>query len=66
MNSWPGGTRHAMEQDDHERWNAQHYPGTRQLCAICDSPTGRCEEDALFIDEIGHVCESCWQIGQQP
>lgn len=47
-NTWPGGYRHAMSQDAHERWNAAHYPGARQLCVRCDEPTGRCEEDAMY------------------
>lgn len=60
-NSWPGGKRHAMEQDEHEVWNSSHYPGTRQLCSICEEPTGKCEEDA-FWDIITHLplCRSCW------
>ena len=29
-NTWPGGVRKALHQDEHERWNASHYPGTRQ------------------------------------
>lgn len=63
-NTWPGGYRHAMTQDAHERWNAQHYPGTRQLCAECDAATGRCEDDSLYADEDGErgpLCEECWQ-----
>lgn len=59
MNTWPGGTRHAMDQRVHARWNAARYPGTRQLCIICEQPTGRCEEDAMFIGEIGPICELC-------
>ena len=49
-----------MSQDDHEHWNARHYPGTRQLCILCDEPTGRCEDDELFIDDVGPLCETCW------
>lgn len=60
-NSWPGGYRHAMHQDVHERWNAQHYPGTRQLCWICEEPTGRCEEDALWNADGNPLCERCYQ-----
>ena len=61
MNSWPGGRRHAMDQGAHEAWNAQHYPGTRQLCSQCDEPTGRCEEDILEVDESGPLCEGCYE-----
>ena len=62
MNTWPGGMRHAMEQSVHERWNAAHYPGTRQLCVICEAPTGRCKEDAMYNDDVGPVCEACHTI----
>ena len=64
-NEWPGGRRKAMHQDEHEAWNAQHYPGTRQLCAKCDGPTGRCEDDSLYADddgECGPLCEECWKM----
>jgi hypothetical protein len=58
-NSWPDGYRHTMSQRAHETWNASHYPGTRLLCIECDTPTGRCEDDAL-VGEEGPLCESCW------
>lgn len=61
MNTWPGGRRKALHQSEHEDWNARHYPGTRQLCSICDGPTGRCEEDSMYIDDdSGPVCERCF------
>ena len=58
-NTWPGGKRHAMHQDDHERWNSAHYPGTRQLCAKCGEATGRCEEDAMWSADGEPLCETC-------
>ena len=61
MNTWPGDRKHAIEQDEHERWNAIHYPGTRQLCSKCDQPTGRCEDDSIYTeDEDGPFCLECW------
>jgi hypothetical protein len=60
-NTWTDGHRHEMFQADHERWNASHYPGTRQLCSKCEEPTGRCEDDSLYSeDESGPFCEACW------
>ncbi len=62
-NTWPGGYRHAITQDEHTRWNNSHYPGTRQLCCKCEEPTGNCEEDALYTDdEIGPLCETCYDF----
>lgn len=50
-----------MHQNEHEAWNAAHYPGTRQLCTLCEEPTGRCEDDSLYADdESGPYCEKCW------
>jgi len=61
MNTWPNGKRHAIHQSEHEVWNANNYPGTRQLCSQCDEPTGRCEDDSLYLeDETGPLCENCW------
>lgn len=60
-NSWPGGFRHAMDQSEHERWNASHYPGTRQLCSACDQPTGRCEDDTLRDQYGAPLCEECYE-----
>lgn len=60
-NSWPGGRRHAMHQSEHEAWNAQRYPGTRQCCSSCGAPTGRCEDDTLSLDDGEPLCEDCWE-----
>ena len=59
VNSWPGGRRHAMPQCEHERWNASHYPGTRQLCSNCGDEAGRCEEDSMLSQEGEPLCEAC-------
>jgi len=59
MSTWPGGCRHAMDQSEHKRWNASHYPGTRQMCSVCDEPTGRCEDDSILTDAGDPLCESC-------
>lgn len=59
-NSWPGGRRHAMSQDEHEKWNARNYPGTRQLCSVCDQPTERCEEDSYWSPDGDALCLDCW------
>jgi hypothetical protein len=58
-NSWPGGYQHAMHQLEHKSWNASHYPGTRQLCSICEQPTGRCEEDSMRSHSGEPLCEEC-------
>jgi hypothetical protein len=61
QNTWPGGYRHVMHQSEHERWNASNYPGTRQLCVLCESTTERCEEDKITVESIdGPLCEECY------
>lgn len=52
----------AYTQDEHARINAREYPGTRQLCCIesCQEPTERCEEDSIYIDDLGPLCETCY------
>ncbi len=59
-NTWPGGVRHAMHQDEHEAWNARTYPGTLQLCSRCKEPTGHCEEDTLWSEEGEPLCKECY------
>ena len=54
-----------MCPEEHECWNASHYPGTRQLCCECEEPTGRCEEDSLFVEtesseSVGPLCKTCY------
>ena len=58
-NTWPNGPRRALSQSDHSAWNATHYPGTRQLCVHCDEPTGRCEDDAIYVGDVGPLCAEC-------
>ncbi len=59
MNTWPNNNRRALTQCEHEVWNAKNYPGTRQLCKECGDPTGRCEDDSIYKDDIGPLCEEC-------
>lgn len=50
----------AYTQSQHRAINAREYPGTRQLCCICDEPTGRCEEDGIWWPGLdGWVCPEC-------
>ena len=65
QNSWPDGYRHAIYQSEHEAWNASHYPGTRQLCSICDRPTGRCEDDAIWSEDGEPLCEGCYHESEE-
>jgi len=65
MNTWPGGQRRAMYQSEHENWNAYNFPGTRQLCEFCGEPTGRCEDDSLYVNDDGPLCVSCWEEEQE-
>lgn len=60
-NTWPDGRRRALSQDEHERWNASNYPGTKQTCSECDEPTGRCEDDTISHPVNGTpICEGCY------
>ena len=58
MTEWWKGKDH--DKATHEAINAAHYPGTRQLCADCDQPTGRCEEDSNFLGDIVPLCDECY------
>ena len=63
-NTWPGRYRHALSQDEHFAWNAQNYPGTRQLCIKCEEPTGRCEDDSIYVNNgDGPLCINCLKGG---
>lgn len=55
----------ALSQNAHEAINARHYPGTRQLCVECDAPTGRCEEDSIYVEDAGPLCEECCDKHEQ-
>ena len=60
------GEVRALSQNVHEAINARHYPGTRQLCVECDAPTGRCEEDSIYVEDAGPFCEDCRDRAEQP
>ncbi len=53
--------RKSMTQSQHERYNRKHYPGTRQMCAECDEPTGRTVEDGLTNKKGQWVCPECYK-----
>lgn len=68
MNTWPNGERRAMTQSEHNHWNASNYPGTLQLCSECENPTGRCEDDSIYLDDdglVGPLCEECYAEASQ-
>jgi hypothetical protein len=52
--------RQVFSHSEHLKVNAMEYPGTRQLCAKCGEPTGRCEDDSIFIEDEGPLCEACY------
>mgnify|MGYP001575077142 CR=1 FL=1 len=57
----------AHSQDWHEKHNATHYPGTRQLCFLCDRPTERCEEDEMRVQGVpGPLCLDCYRENSEP
>ena len=52
----------ARHQHEHEAINALEYPGTRQLCVLCDQLTERCEEAAIHTGSgQGPLCEECYR-----
>ena len=59
MNTWPGGSRHSMDQLEHEEWNENNYPGTKQICCKCDEPTTFCEEEGYYDDDGEPYCFEC-------
>lgn len=56
-----GWTGKALDQDTHRSINSSNYPGTRQLCIVCDDPTGRCEDDAIEYEGHSPLCENCYE-----
>lgn len=67
MNTWPGGKRKALSQTEHAKWNANNYPGTRQICTNCGEPTELCEEDGFFNDKGEPFCDNiCMQAFTEP
>jgi len=60
-------------QGEHALINAREYPGTRQLCVQCDQPTGRCEDDSIYLEpefehqsSLGPLCEECAEERMNP
>lgn len=65
-NSWPGGQRRPITQAEHDEWNRDNYPGTRQICEKCGNPTERCEYDSLYLDDgTGPLCDDCYDKHKQ-
>ena len=48
-------------QKEHRKINRHQYPGTRELCCICDDPTGRAGkgEDSIYV-LFTEDCEIEW------
>lgn len=56
----------ARHQSEHAEINAREYPGTRQLCCVCDEPTERCEEDGIWCEvRQGWLCLVCYDVLQK-
>ncbi len=53
----------ARTQTEHALINSREYPGTRQICVICDQPTGLCEDDEIYTDAgKGPLCFDCYKM----
>ena len=64
-NTWPGDNRRALTQDEHRKWNAGNNPGTLDICAECDGPTGSAgAEDAILNSNGESICEECAQAAE--
>ena len=46
---------------EHETYNRNHYPDTRQICWLCEEPTERCKEDQILFKNKP-ICEKCFEI----
>ena len=56
----------ARTQVEHEIINSVCYPGTRQICVLCEEPTGRCEDDSISLeDETGPICPDCYHESEE-
>ena len=60
-NTWPGDYRMAISQTEHNEWNQNHYPGTRQMCNVCGGETGRTEETTLRNTDELTLCLDCFE-----
>jgi hypothetical protein len=50
-----------MNDDDYEDGHAIYYPGNRQMyCIICHEPTEQLEDGALYVNDKGPLCDSCF------
>jgi len=50
-----------MIDDDYEDGHAIYYPGNRKIyCIVCHEQIGRGEEDALYADNKGPLCDECY------
>lgn len=56
------GIKRPLDPGQHEEVNAR-YPGcTKQHCVECENPTGRCEEDSIYVGDRGPLCEECREL----
>lgn len=61
-NTWADAWRRSRHQHEHKKHNADNWPTTRPLCALCAVPTNCGTKDALLIPNVGEVCESCYGV----
>ena len=56
----------ALTPAEHDRINAQSYPGTREMCLVCDEPTGNAGkgDGSLYCPdcEKGPYCWVCYEV----
>ena len=52
-------------QYEHNAINAREYPGTRELCVVCDTPTGHAGrgDGSLYCGGCGRgpFCDACYE-----
>ena len=56
----------ALTQAEHDQINAQAYLGTREMCPVCDEPTGNAGkgDGSLYCPDCdkGPFCWACYEI----
>lgn len=60
MYTWPKGYRQLLSDEEYDDGYSYYHENRKIYCIVCHEQIGGGEENAMYVDEKGPLCDSCF------